>query len=110
MILSCGNVLMNNAISLKNSIGAFLLTCYRKMLSIPWMQKMNNTDILKDLNNEQNWFQNRIMSLKLKYFGSIEGHDDDYGNGSDNDNKEEDDGDNNDQVYFGNKIGGIIMM
>ena len=39
------------------------------------VEKRKNTDILKDLNIEDNWLINNILQRKIKYLGHIKRHD-----------------------------------
>ena len=59
----------------RKKINAFETKCYRKILRISWMEKRKNTDILKDLNIEDNWLINNILQRKIKYLGHIKRHD-----------------------------------
>src|SRR5579871_4854224 len=61
--------------TVKNKIAAFETKCYRKILRIPWIKKVTNAAILKELNVKENWLNNMALSRKLLYFGHIKRHD-----------------------------------
>ena len=58
----------------EKKITAFEMKCYRKMLRIPWTDKMRNETIIERLQIRQNWLLNTVGKRKLQYFGHIKRH------------------------------------
>ena len=59
----------------EKKINAFETKCYRRILRIPWIEKIKNTEILKELKVGQDWLLNNIKARKLSYFGHLKRHD-----------------------------------
>ena len=59
----------------EKKITSFELKCYRKMLKIPWTDKVRNEAILNRLHIQPNWLPNTAKRRKLQYFGRIKRHD-----------------------------------
>lgn len=58
----------------KKTIWASELKLYSRVLRIPWIRKVKNAGILRELNNGENWITDSIMMEKLKYFVHIKCH------------------------------------
>ena len=54
----------------KQSIDAFELWCWRRLLRVPWTMRRSNSSILKDFNPEY-WLEWLVLNLKLQYFGYL---------------------------------------
>ena len=52
------------------SIDAFELWCWRRLLRVPWTARRSNQSILKEINPEYS-LEGLIMKLKLQYFGLL---------------------------------------
>ena len=51
-------------------IDAFQLSCWRRLLRIPWTARRSNQPILKEINPEYS-FEGLMLKLKLQYFGYL---------------------------------------
>ena len=51
-------------------IDAFLLWCWRRLLSIPWTARRSNQPILKVINPEYS-LEGLMLKMKLQYFGHL---------------------------------------
>ena len=49
---------------------AFKLSCWRRLLRVPWTAKRSNQSILKEINLEYS-LEGQILKLKLQYFGHL---------------------------------------
>ena len=49
---------------------AFELWCWRRLLKVPWMARISNQPILKEINPEHS-LEGLILKLKLQYFGHL---------------------------------------
>ena len=54
----------------RQSIDAFELWCWRRLLRVPWTAKGSNQSILKEINSE-NSLEGLMLKLKLEYFGLL---------------------------------------
>ena len=52
------------------SIDAFELWCWRRLLRVPWTARRSNQSILKELNPEYS-LEELILKLKLQYFSHL---------------------------------------
>ena len=50
------------------SIDAFELWCWRRLLRVPWTARRSNQSILKEINREYS-LEGLMLKLKLQYFG-----------------------------------------
>ena len=55
-------------------INAFEMKCYRKILRIPWIEKVTNKEVLSRLDMKTTMLLQNAKTLKLKYFGHIKRH------------------------------------
>ena len=51
------------------SIGAFKLWCWRRLVRVPWIASRTNDSTLKEINPEYS-LEGLMMKLKLQYFGT----------------------------------------
>ena len=51
-------------------IDAFELSCWRKLLRVPWTARRSNQSILKEISPEYS-LEGMILKLKLQYFGHL---------------------------------------
>ena len=51
-------------------IDAFELSCWRRLLRIPWTARTSNQSILKEINSEYS-LEGLMLKLKLQYFGYL---------------------------------------
>jgi len=56
-------------------IDAFKLWCWRRLLRVPWTARRSNQSILKEINPEYS-LEERMLKLKLQYFGHLMGRTD----------------------------------
>ena len=49
---------------------AFELWCWRRLLKVPWMARISNQPILKEINPEHS-LEGLILKLQLQYFGHL---------------------------------------
>ena len=63
-------VLDQHAKTESQSIDAFELWCWRRLLSIPWTVRRLNQSILKEINPEFS-LEGLMLKLKLQYFGHL---------------------------------------
>ena len=49
-------------------IGAFELSCWRRLLRVPWTARRSNQSILKEISSGC-WLEGLMLKLKLQYFG-----------------------------------------
>ena len=52
------------------SIDAFELWCWRRLLRVPWTARISNQSILKEINPEYS-LEGLMLKLKLQYFGHL---------------------------------------
>ena len=52
------------------TIDAFELWCWRKLLGVPWTARRSNQSILNEINPEYS-LKGLILKLKLQYFGHL---------------------------------------
>ena len=52
------------------SIDAFELWCWRRLLRVPWTARRSNQSILKEISPEYS-LEGLILKLKLQYFGHL---------------------------------------
>ena len=52
------------------SIDAFELWCWRRLLRVPWTSRSSNQSILKEINAEYS-LEGLMLKLKLHYFGHL---------------------------------------
>ena len=52
------------------SIDAFELWCWRRLLRVPWTARRSNQSILKEINPEY-YLEGLMLKLKLQYFGHL---------------------------------------
>ena len=52
------------------SIDAFELWCWRRLLRVPWTSRSSNQPILKEINAEYS-LEGLMLKLKLHYFGHL---------------------------------------
>ena len=52
------------------TLDAFELWCWRKLLRVPWTARRSNQSILKEISPEYS-LEGLIMKLKLQYFGRL---------------------------------------
>ena len=52
------------------SIDAFELWCWRRLLRVPWTARRSNQSILKEINPEYS-LEGLMLKLKLQYFGHL---------------------------------------
>ena len=57
------------------SIDAFELWCWRRLLTVPWMARRSNQSILKEISPEYS-LEKLMLKLKLQYFGHMMGRTD----------------------------------
>ena len=50
------------------SIDAFELWCWRRLLTVPWTARKSNKSILKEISPEY-WLEGLMLKLKLQHFG-----------------------------------------
>ncbi|GFR64142.1 transposon TX1 uncharacterized 149 kDa protein [Elysia marginata] len=55
-------------------INAFEMKCYRKILRIPWCDRVTNEEVLERVNIQNCQLMNNIRKLKLTYFGHVKRH------------------------------------
>ena len=55
-------------------ITAFEMKCYRKILRIPWVEKVTNEEVLTRIGVRTPMLLQIVKKLKLKYFGHIKRH------------------------------------
>ena len=53
------------------SIHAFKLWCWRRLLRVPWTARRSNQSILKEINPEYS-LEGLRLKLKLQYFGPLD--------------------------------------
>ena len=51
-------------------INAFELWCWRRLLRVPWTERISNQSILKEISPEQS-LEELMLKLKLQYFGHL---------------------------------------
>ena len=51
-------------------IDAFELSCWRRLLRVPWMVRRSNQSILKEISPEYS-LEGQMLKLKLQYFGHL---------------------------------------
>ena len=51
-------------------IDAFELWCWRRLLRVPWIARISNQSILKEINPEYS-LEGLMLKLKLQYFGHL---------------------------------------
>ena len=51
-------------------IDAFELSCWRRLLRVPWTARRSNQSILKEINPEYS-LEGLMLKLKLQYFGHL---------------------------------------
>ena len=51
-------------------IDAFELSCWRRLLRVPWTARRSNQSILKEISPECS-LKEQILKLKLQYFGHL---------------------------------------
>ena len=51
-------------------IDAFSLSCWRRLLRVPWTARRSNQSILKEINPEYS-LEGLMLKLKLQYFGHL---------------------------------------
>ena len=49
---------------------AFVLWCWRRLLTVPWTARRYNQSILKEINSEYS-LEELMLKLKLQYFGYL---------------------------------------
>ena len=49
---------------------AFKLSCWRRLLRVPWTARRSNQSILKEINSEYS-LEGLMLKLKLQYFGHL---------------------------------------
>ena len=49
---------------------AFKLSCWRRLLRVPWIARRSNQSILKEINPEYS-LERLMLKLKLQYFGHL---------------------------------------
>ena len=54
----------------QQSIDAFELWCWRRLLRVPWTERRSNQSILKEINPEYS-LEGLMSKLKLQYFGHL---------------------------------------
>ena len=52
------------------SIDAFKLWCWRRLLKVPWTARRSNQSILREINPEYS-LERLMLKLKLQYFGHL---------------------------------------
>ena len=52
------------------SIDAFELWCWRRLLRVPWTERKSNQSMLKEINPEYS-LERLMLKLKLQYFGHL---------------------------------------
>ena len=52
------------------TIDAFELWCWRRLLKVPWTARRSNQSILKEINPEYS-LEGLMLKLKLQYFGHL---------------------------------------
>ena len=52
------------------SIDAFELWCWRRLLRVPWTASISNQSILKEI-NPGIFLEGKMLKLKLQYFGHL---------------------------------------
>ena len=52
------------------SIDAFKLWCWRRLLKVPWTARRSNQSILREINPEYS-LEGLMLKLKLQYFGHL---------------------------------------
>ena len=50
--------------------GTFELWCWRRLLKVPWMARISNQSILKEISPEYS-LEGLMLKLKLQYFGHL---------------------------------------
>ena len=58
-------------------IDAFELSCWRRLLQVPWTARRSNQSILKEIKPEYSW-EGLMLKLKLQYFGHLMGRTDSF--------------------------------
>ena len=51
-------------------IDAFKLSCLRRLLRVPWIERSSNQSILKEINSEYS-LEGLMLKLKVQYFGHL---------------------------------------
>ena len=54
----------------RQTIDAFELWCWRRLLRVPWTARRSNQSILKDISPEYS-LEGLMLRLKLQYFGHL---------------------------------------
>ena len=54
----------------RQSIDAFQLWCWRRLLRVPWTARRSNQSILKEISPEYS-LEGLMLNLKLQYFGHL---------------------------------------
>ena len=57
-------------------IGVFELSCWRRLLKVPWTARRSNQSVLKEISPE---YSLEGLKLKLQYFGNLMGRTDSLG-------------------------------
>ena len=52
------------------TIDAFELSCWKRLLRVPWTARRSNQSILKEISPEYSW-EGLRLKLKLQYFGHV---------------------------------------
>ena len=56
----------------RQSIDAFELWCWRRLLRVPWTARRSNQSIIKEISPEYS-LEGLMLKLKLQYFGHLNG-------------------------------------
>ena len=54
----------------RRRIDAFELWCWKRLLRVPWIARISNQSILKEINPEYS-LEGLMLKLKLQYFGYL---------------------------------------
>ena len=58
-------------------INAFELWCWKRLLRIPWIARISNWSIIKEINPEYS-LEGLMLKLKLQFFGQLMGRTDSF--------------------------------
>ena len=61
----------------RQRIDAFELSCWRRLLRVPWASRRSNQSILKEISPEYS-LEGLMLKLKLQYFGLLMGQADSF--------------------------------
>ena len=72
-VVMCGGESWTIKKAMCQTIHAFALWCWRRLLKVPWTARRSNHSILKEISPEYS-LGGLMLKLKLQYFGHLMGH------------------------------------